>query len=207
MKSDTLNIEDLLNKIRLTDDRRSFEILFQHYFNKVYKVALSIVRRHEIAEEIVEDVFFKFWQKKESYPLIKDLDAYLYVAAKNGAYDYLKKTAKYRLDSHEHHVDALSHVISPERSYLIEELKDQINRAVGSLPPRCRQVFELIRYEGLTHREAAETLGVSIKTIENQMTLAIKKITRELEVYLRNSEKVPYKSLAIILFLYFLGFL
>ena len=203
----TLNIEDLLDKIRLTDDRRSFEILFNHYFDKIYKVALSIVRRHEIAEEIVEDVFFKFWQKKERYHFIKDLDAYLYVAAKNGAYDYLKKTAKRTFDSHEQHHNALCHFISPERNYLIEELKEQIDQAVTALPPRCRQVFELIRYEGLTHKKTAETLGVSIKTVENQMTLAIKKITQGLEAYLHSSEKIPYMSLAVVLFIYFLEIL
>ncbi|MDN5202203.1 RNA polymerase sigma-70 factor [Fulvivirgaceae bacterium BMA10] len=205
MKAEILNIEDLLNKIRLCDDQKSFEILFNHYFDKLYRVAFSIIKKHEIAEEVVEDVFFKFWQMKDRYPFIKSLDSYLFVATKNGAYDYLKKNNKYTLDLHEQHADVLCHFISPERSYLVEELKEQIEQAVNNLPPKCRKVFELIRQDGLTHKLAAETLGVSVKTIENQMTIAIKKIAKELESYLYQTEEVPYTKLATVLLFCFLG--
>ena len=192
LKAKILNIEILLDKIRLSDDQRSFEVIFRHYFDKLYHTAFSIVKKHEIAEEIVEDVFFKFWQKKDRYPFIKNLDTYLYVATKNGAYDYLKKHKRYTLAPQDQHLDDLFHFVSPEQLYLLEELKEQIDLAINNLPSKCRSVFELIRRDGLTNKQAAQTLGVSVKTVENQMTIAIKKIAKHLESYLYQEEAPPF---------------
>lgn len=199
LKAETLDIKDLLNKIHLYDDQKSFEIVFHHYFDRLYRVAFSIVKRHEIAEEIVEDVFFKFWQMKDRYALIKNLDNYLFVATKNGAYDYLKMNAKNTWSVPNKQTHVLCHFISPERSYLVEELREQIEHAVNGLPPKCRRIFEMVRHEGLSNKLTAEKLGVSVKTVENQMTIAIKKIAKELEPYLYEAHELPYSQIIMAL--------
>ncbi|MDN5211386.1 RNA polymerase sigma-70 factor [Fulvivirgaceae bacterium BMA12] len=200
-------LSDLLRKIRMSNDERSFEIVFHHYFDKLFRIAFSIVKKHEIAEEVVEDVLFKFWQMKDGYPFIKNLDSYLFAATKNGAYDHLKKNAKYTLVPHDQYSDTLCHFLSPERSYLVEELKEQIEQAVSNLPPKCRMIFELSRHKGQTNKLTAETLGVSVKTVENQMTIAIKKIAKELKAYLHQADEVPYSRMTMTLIFGLLGFI
>ena len=198
LKKELLDIDLLLDRIHLFGDQRSFDKLFHHYYPRLFHSVLLLVKKPEIAEEIVEDVFFKLWQKKSGYKAIKNLDTYLYVAAKNSAYNYLKKASKIRYDVvWDDHLELTDQWATPEQLVLIRELKENIDKAVNNLPERCKMIFQLVREEGLSYKETALRLNISPKTVENQLAIAVKKIAEELEPYLADERVAPHVKLAL----------
>lgn len=182
------HIRTLLSKISKSDEK-AFEELFHHYFPWLISRVMGIVRKKEVAEEIVEDVFFKLWQIRDGVNKIDNIETYLYVAAKNKSYNYLKSSGNYRLHQSIEESEISKTSSSPENIYLNQELKRQLDYAVAALPERCRHIFELVRIKGNSYKETAEILNITPKTVENQLAIAIKKLSESLEGYYKDSPK------------------
>ncbi len=182
------SLRNLLKKVSERDDHRAFHEFYKIYFNKIYRVAFSLVKNREMAEEIVEDVFFNFWQIRDRYLEIRNVDNYLFISTKNLSFHYLKKEQKLlKVAVEDFSRIQVSHQ-SPEKLMLTNELETFLDQAVERLPDRCKEIFKLARMKGLKYKEVAKLLNISVKTVENQIAIALKKLYAELDTYYSAAE-------------------
>ncbi len=170
------NIQELQKCIALYDDQLAYKQLFALFYKSLHQFATSFVRSPEVAEEVVSDVFIKIWKKRAGLIRIHNLKLYLFISTKNGALNYLRAQKKIFLQPEQYLVQLQSIYFNPEKLMLTAEMMNRVQKAVNDLPPRCQLIFKLIKEDGLKYREVADLLHLSIKTVENQMAIAIKKI-------------------------------
>jgi len=175
-------LNKLLNRIALYDDAIAYRELFLLYHRKLVQFSTSITQSKESAEEVVSDVFLKIWNNRSTLPRIENFHLYLYVVTKNSSINALlkqKKSASFSLD--ETVVEFRSLYLDPEELMITAEMHKRLHYAISQLPPKCRLIFKLVKEDGLKYREVAELLNLSLKTIENQMTIALKKIGQSVQ--------------------------
>ena len=140
-------LRSLLKRISDKDDHRAFHEFYKIYFNKMYRVAFSLVKNREMAEEIVEDVFFNFWQIRDRYQEIRNVDNYLFISTKNLSFHYLKKEQKLLKVAVEDFTRIQVSHQNPEKVMLTNELETFLDDAVEHLPDRCKEIFKLARID------------------------------------------------------------
>lgn len=164
-------------------DAAAFHAMVETHREPLCLYVLGFVRHLALAEELVQDVFLGVWSRRERWTAPGGVRAYLYAAARNRALNHLRheRTARRAAESGElvpdegpPHADAATH----ER-----ELATAVSTAVAALPGRCRDVFLLQRRRGLTYAQIARELGVSVKTVETQMSRALRSLRRALAPY------------------------
>lgn len=176
---------DLIKKIAEDDCQISFGELFDYYFPGLFSYTLSIIKEKQQSEEIVYDVFCKVWLNRSALPSINNLTKYLYVSTKNTCLNFLKsrgfknKLHTIFLEDTGDCFDS-NFCVSEEDLISAENIK-KINTAIQSLPPKCKLIFRLVKDENLKYADVANLLGISIKGVERQMTIATKKLTEILE--------------------------
>jgi RNA polymerase sigma-70 factor (ECF subfamily) len=172
-----LMIDDLVGRIANEDDPTAYKQLFQLYYGKLFQFALSITHSKETADEVVSDVFLKIWTKRKSLLKIHNLHLYLYICTKNHSINRLEQEKKNKVFSLDECVVNLQSIyFDPEQLMITAEMLKKVQLAVNQLPSRCQLIFKLVKEDGLKYKDVAELLGLSIKTIENQMTIALRKI-------------------------------
>ena len=155
-------------------NHKTFELLFKKYYVFLCYEARSYITEKYIIEEVVGDVFRWLWENRETFQIQLSLKAYLFQAAKNKCLNELrKKKETVGLDGVE--VSTINTSVSTLET---EELYRLIQEAVFSLPDKCRNIFLLSRRENLTNQEIARRLNISVKTVEGQITTALKKIKK-----------------------------
>ncbi len=184
-------LKHILEKIR-NDDESSFRELFDFYFARFYRIAHYYVKNNESAEEVVMDVFAKFWNGRKKLPEIINFDNYAYSSVKNQALNYLKKNKIDTESLDDYTSSKMIEYVEPEKLFLGKELAKELEKVVSSLPPRCQLIYRMIREDGLKYKEVAETLDISLKAVENQMLIAMKRIRSVLEAYV---DEKPRKSI------------
>ncbi len=171
------NIRLLQQAIACFDDTQAYKQLFLLFYPSLVSFAVSIIKSKESAEEIVSDVFVKIWEKRHQLDKVENLSYYLFTAVKNkclnGLHDQKNRAG---IDINDTDIEFRSLYHDPEQKLISAEMINQIQKAIQDLPPRCRLIFKLVKEEGLKYKEVAELLQLSVKTIENQMSLAFKKI-------------------------------
>ncbi len=170
--------EQFLKSLQFSDEQ-SFERLFRYYYEPLANFALKYLGDPNEAEEVVQEVFTYVWQKKGQLDIKTNPKSYLYGAVRNGCLNYLKhqKVANLYVQRALHGGDHFDQVDIMELS----ELESTIQQAIEKLPPKCKEIFELNRFEGKRYKEIAEQLGISLKTVENQMGKALKVMREELK--------------------------
>jgi RNA polymerase sigma-70 factor (ECF subfamily) len=177
MKLTENDIIALQQRIALESDQQAYRTLYLHFQPWLYQFAYSFIKSHELAEEIVSDVFIRIWQKRGQLQEVENLRLYLYVSTKNYALNYLQKMRRSRVfNIDDLSVEITSIQASPEQLLITKEMHDRVTLAVNQLPLRCKVIFKLVKEDGLRYREVAELLGISVKTVEAQITLAVKKL-------------------------------
>jgi RNA polymerase sigma-70 factor (family 1) len=159
----------------------AYRQLFVHYHARLVRFVMTFTRNRELSEEIVSDVFINLWIKRAELGAIQNLNLYIYVAAKNIAYNYLAKLNRQpsgNLDNLE--VEMADPFANPAEALITSELNNKIRQAVDSLPPKCKLIFRLIKEDGLTYKETAQLLEISVSTVDNQLVIALKKIAAAL---------------------------
>ena len=171
-----------IQKLAAAGDQAAYKKIYYYYFQKLCLFAQAIVKVREAAEEIVEDVFIKIWQKKEKLAEIKNLKVYLYTAAKNTSLNYLSSKARTNITRpfDDINIELWKTTSNPEQIMISDEIMSKIHGAVDSLPPRCKMIFKLIREDGLRYKEVSDILNISVHTIDAQMAIAIRKIVTAL---------------------------
>ncbi len=160
-------------------DEKAFHQLWDIYYPKLFRVALYFIKSKELSEEVVSDIFFILWQKRNMLPKIDDLDKYLYVAVKNQALQYLKKQAlqnKEPIDLYT--VEFFHDNDNPELQFLNNEFQALVQKAIDSLPDKCKEVFRLHFSEKLKQREIGVLLDISEKTVGIHIMNAYKRIAQ-----------------------------
>ena len=158
-------------------DLQKFEALFQSLYSPLCLSAYRLVQDEHTAEDIVQDVFCTLWRRKAELE-IENFEGYLFRSVYNSSLNFLKKHKALSSEAIviEMNQKEVVHDISAET----KETAARIHRAIDSLPTACRTVFILSRHEGLSNKEIAETLNISIKTVENQMTKALRTLKQAL---------------------------
>jgi RNA polymerase sigma-70 factor (ECF subfamily) len=156
-----------------------FEKAFKEHFRALHAYAFTIIRDEEQAEEIVQNMFFKLWEKKEQIDEISSIKAYLYRATHNESLNYLKHT-KVRAAYETYIKSSNSEGGDAVDTLSTKELQQKIDKALNELPEQCRTIFQMSRFEELKYREIAEQLNLSVKTVENQMGKALKVLREKL---------------------------
>lgn len=159
------------------DDQQAYKELYTSLYSFLLAFARTIVSSRETAEEIVSDVFIRIWERRKELKKIANLKVYLYVATRNIAFNYLdkqKRTPTHSIDNLE--AEFTSIYFDPEQLMITAEMLDLIQKAIDQLPPKCKMIFKLAKEDGLKCREVAEILNLSVKTVENQLAIALEKI-------------------------------
>lgn len=161
-------------------DENAFNNLFRHFYLHLVHFAVDIVKTKPAAEEIVSDVFVKIWQKKADILLIDKLRVFLFVAVKNQCYNYNRDHSLWNVTVTDDNTSTLTSAYNPEDDMAFRELQHKLNQVVEQLPDQCKQVFKLIKEDGLKYKEVAEILQISPRTVETQLFRAVKKIRKVL---------------------------
>jgi len=167
-----------------SDTELAVELLFRRYYAYVCRNVIRIVKQPGIAEDIAQDVFFEIWRRKDAVQ-ITAVRAYLRRAARNKALNYIRDQ-KIQFEEEDDTSQLQSPNVGVQRQLEAEELQALIDQTIDELPERCRLVFVLSRYENLTYQEIADQLGISIKTVENQISKALKYLRTQLYPYLED---------------------
>jgi RNA polymerase sigma-70 factor, ECF subfamily len=165
-------------------DENAFEQVFKTYYKNLHAYVCSMLKEEMYAEEIVQQVFFKLWERADNIAITGSVAAYLYRAVHNESLNHLKHQ-KVKA-SHQMHV-AYSMKDADEvapRTLQAKELEKKIHAVLSELPEQCRTIFQMSRFEEMKYREIAGRLSISIKTVENQMGKALKILREKLAEYL-----------------------
>ncbi|MDW7692407.1 sigma-70 family RNA polymerase sigma factor [Flammeovirgaceae bacterium SG7u.111] len=187
-------------RIANKNDKIAFRQFYEFYFEKLFSFALRFLKSRELAEEVVSEVFTKVWIDRSKLLEIKNLDTYLYVLVKNLSLTIIKKSLKEKnahLSLDESHFDFAIENFTPESSYFAEELRNEIDKVVDTLPIACKNAFLLVKEDHLTYAEAGEILEISPFTVKNQVLKAVKRIREYLTMAAKqqNSHKTSFKNI------------
>lgn len=177
-----------MNNLQLHSIRTGDEQAFEQLFRDQYPVLCGYARKYlddvDQAEEVVQEMFFNFWQKKEKLDINISIEAYLFRSVRNSCLNYLK-----HLKIREEHRLATNHELRKKEqeihdSVVALELQERIENVIDQLPPERKKIFKMSRYEELKYKEIAEKLNLSVKTVEAQMGKALKYLRLHLAEYL-----------------------
>ena len=160
---------------------QGIKLLFEHHFGPLCVVAHRIVQNQEAAKDIVQDVFVRLWTHRKKLHIQSSLHAYLKRSVVNASIDHQRRYYEKNKASLDTLQETESTADSIEAKLEGQELKIQIDKAVECLPERCRLIFVLSRYESYSYRQIATELDISVKTVENQMTKALRILREQLK--------------------------
>lgn len=164
-------------------DESSFKLIYLEYYPGLIAFAKGFLKEKSLAEDIVDEIFLKLWNNRNTIYAIKNLKLYLYVSVKNACLNQIIKSQKYDCQSIDFLQSDIAEVTSnPEEIFITNEKLAIINQEVRRLPKKCQAIFILIKEEGLKYAEVAELLDLSIKTIETQMSIALKRLATAIKI-------------------------
>lgn len=150
--------------------------MFKEFYNPLCNFAATIIRDNRMAQDVVQDVFTKVWAKREELAINSNEKSYLFQAVKNRAFEVLRKRkseSNLDLNKLEESLNQSSHIDEEANKYMLKEF---LNKSIRQLPPKCQEIFILNKMNGLTYKEIAEELDISVKTVENQIGKAYRKL-------------------------------
>jgi RNA polymerase sigma-70 factor (ECF subfamily) len=173
--------------IQLPDDWKSdkgFEALFKGLYADLYRYAMNLLNDDMQADEVVQETFLKLWEQRLQLTIETSVQAYLYRAVHNrimNLFNHEQVKDRYKQTVQQAHRDAAH---TPIQYLQASELAQKIEMALKKVPEKCSLVFQLSRQEELSYKDIASKLGLSVKTVENQISKALKILRAELSDYL-----------------------
>jgi len=174
--------KDIIKKIS-KGDIQLFEMLFKEYYQGLCNFGMKYLKNMDEAEEVVQDVFYNIWKKRQELRINTSIKSYLYTAVRNNS---LQKIRVHNLDmKYENYYKSqyINESVSPADEMNAKELSTVINKALNTLPEKARIIFKMSRYDGLKYHEIATKLSISIKTVESNMGKALKHFRNYLKDY------------------------
>lgn len=178
MKREYIKYNDgLLLELIKKGDRRAFEVIYKRHWEYLYTSAYCILRDRETSMDVVQEVFVWFWENRDRWNITTSR-SYLNSAVKYKVANVIRRgrIRESVFSDVAERMQTIASVASAEEEVELMELKQIIREFTMHLPLRCREVFQLSRFEHLSNKEIAEKLGISEKTVENQITIALKKL-------------------------------
>jgi len=174
--------KDLIVRLK-NGDQTAFELLFHFYYSGLVIYASQFTADRDEAEEIVQDFFVRFWQKHQQILLSDSLKNYFFSSIRNSSINYLKH--KKIEDGYLKEIYDLSneHLAYDTNLYVASELQDKIKNSIEILPDKCREIFMMSRMRGMKNEEIASELNLSKRTVESQISNALKVLRVELKDY------------------------
>lgn len=166
---------ELIRKL-IKRDKIAFSHLFSFYKSQVLYYCIHFVKDKEIAEDITQDIFLTVWEKKEDIQVEQSFSAFLYTIARNRIYDMFRSLSARSVLYEKLMEQAIDYVDDVEKSLEEKNIQELIAQALEQLSPRQREIFELSRSKGLSHKEIAERLGLSVYTVQDHIKNALEKI-------------------------------
>lgn len=162
-------------------DYHSFQILYETYYSGLCAVAKGMVKSEETAHDLVSDIFVRIWERPEDYLHVQSLKPYLIRSVRNTCLNYLNRMARQKGLMDREEADKILKLIpagdpDPHGKLIADELEDNLNHAINSLPPECARVFMMSRKEYLSNQEIAEKLNISEHTVKAQLYKAVIRI-------------------------------
>jgi len=165
-------------------DPKVFEGFFKTHYAALCRSSFRIVNDRDAAEDIVQEVFLKLWNNRDNINITQSAKAYLFRSVINESLNYIKKYNRVISVEDLPNAEHIAADNQPDDSGNMKELSVNLNDAINTLAPKCKEVFLLSRYSDMSYKTIAEHLGISIKTVENQMGKALKILRKQLRNYL-----------------------
>ncbi len=174
----------LFKRLSLSADEEALAGLHHAYFYRLYKLSCSIVGDASAAEEITNDVFLRIWQRRELLKEVASPELYLLKCARNRCLEFLRSQRPVAGLSVDDLYDfPVQWEVSPEQILISSEMVRYINKVIDQLAPKCKMIFLLVKESNLKYKEVAELLNISVKTVEAQMSIALRKISAAVPVH------------------------
>ncbi|CAL1519353.1 sigma-70 family RNA polymerase sigma factor [Chitinophaga sp. MM2321] len=182
MQHDIVHNEKELLKLLAKDSEYAFAVIFDHYRKKVLGTAIKMLKDHAMAEEIVQDIFMKVWLKRKEMETVTSLNSFIATMTRNLIFDRFRKLVnevEYRkkINGAELVIDDTDHRVRTSQTYKI------LQNAIDTLPPRQKQVYEMVRIQGLSIAEISQSLSISKSTTKGHLTAALQAIRQYLNAH------------------------
>jgi RNA polymerase sigma-70 factor, ECF subfamily len=174
-------LDDRIHRIQL-HDKEAFEKVFHEYYNGLCHFAMRFVSEREDAEEVVQDTFVRLWERRAQLNIHHSIKSYLFQSVRNSCLNRIKHQTVVR--EYESFFQIYGNSEINEDVLITSELEQRISKTIDQLPPERKRIFLMSRDEGLSYNQIAVALGLSVKTIENQIGRALKFLREELIDYL-----------------------
>jgi RNA polymerase sigma-70 factor (ECF subfamily) len=179
VKYSKLQEQGLIKRMQKGDEE-AFSLLFYAYKDKLYTFLFKITRSEEQAEDLVQEVFIRIWNAKETLDKVENFNAFIYRIAQNLAIDQLRKFSVETLALAQHNQGHENSTEDPYNNLFYNELKTKIEEAVNLLPPQQQKVYLMYKEQGFKQEEIAEKLKLSVSTIRNHMMQALTNLQKKL---------------------------
>ena len=178
-----LSDQEILSAIQLGNER-VFEAVFRQHYNALCQYGYSFLKDWDDTEEVVQAVFLVIWEKRGTLEINLSLKSYLYRAVHNRCLNRIKHLAVQAEHRNQMEAEPVQAFEAPAQLLMANELSDRLQEVIQLLPEQCRLIFTMSRFDELKYQEIADRLGLSIKTVENQIGKALRILRTELAEYL-----------------------
>lgn len=182
-----MTTEELFQQIA-SDNKIAFNTLFRAWYERLCRFAMHYLENRNDAEEVVSDVFVALWQGRDTLSGITKAETYLFVAVKNRCYNFHRKTIPLQVNL-ENQTELVTSAENPQQSLERQELYAKLNEIVASLPEQRRLIFQMTKEDGLSAKQTAEILNLSVRTVESQIYKAVKSLETEITAFLGYSPR------------------
>lgn len=164
-------------------DQRALRYFFDKYYDTLCNYINLYIHDRSVSEDLVQDIFIYFWEKRGTLRLETSVKSYLFRASRNKYLNYFRDEKCHHTIKMEVSSKSEIFAIPNDNTLDLKQLEEIINASINNLAPRCREVYLLHRNDDLSYKEIASKMNLSVKTVENQMTIALKKLREQLAPY------------------------
>lgn len=168
----------------VNDNETVFEQLFKKHFRELHAYAFSLLKDWDVAEEIVQALFLKLWEKNEWPNIQNSIKSYLYKSVYHDSLNYIRRQKVQQRYQTTTAYSMKNHTDDAAGKLKLSELERHLYKALNKLPEKCRAIFHLSRFEELKYQEIANQLNISIKTVETHMGKALRILRKEMKEFL-----------------------
>ncbi|MNJ87401.1 putative RNA polymerase sigma factor FecI [compost metagenome] len=166
-------------------DEPSFNALYKAYSRPLFLRVVNMIKSEDDAQEIIQELFIKLWQNRDTIDTIKSFQSYIFTIANNLVYNYFRKISHNQALINKLLLNAADHYLDGQELLENKEAAEIFRKAINQLPPQSKQVFQLCKIDGKSHKEVADLMGISMPTVNSHMTNAVRSIR---EYILKNQD-------------------